>query len=58
MEPRTETMNIPTGHLPPLQQRLLRELGLCDHPDPEAAPESNAAPDLDAVQVREALPSL
>ncbi|MGW3512731.1 hypothetical protein [Streptomyces sp. NPDC000994] len=51
-------MNIPTGHLPPLQQRLLRELGLCDHPDPEAAPESNAAPDLDAVQVREALPSL
>ncbi|PJM94011.1 hypothetical protein [Streptomyces sp. CB01373] len=51
-------MLVPTGHLPPLQQRLLRELDLCDLPAPEAAPESYAARGLDTDEVREALPAL
>ncbi|AXL92323.1 hypothetical protein C4J65_31585 [Streptomyces sp. CB09001] len=48
----------PIGQLSPLQQRLLRELDLCDLPAPEAEPESYAVRDLDADEVREALPAL
>ncbi|MEU7380226.1 MULTISPECIES: hypothetical protein [unclassified Streptomyces] len=51
-------MLVPTGQLPPLQQRLLRELDLCDLPAPEAAPESYVARDLDTDEVRDALPAL
>ncbi|MFH9863020.1 hypothetical protein [Streptomyces sp. NPDC017202] len=48
----------PVGQLSPLQQRLLRELDLCDLPVPEAGPESYAVRDLDTDEVRDVLPTL
>ncbi|GAA1434501.1 hypothetical protein GCM10009601_59100 [Streptomyces thermospinosisporus] len=51
-------MLVPSGELSPLQQRLLQELDLCNLPAPETAPESYAARDLDADEVRDALPTL
>ncbi|MET8269451.1 hypothetical protein [Streptomyces sp. NPDC005096] len=49
---------VPTSHLSPPQQHLLRELDLCDLPAPEAAPESYADRDLDTHEVRDVLPTL
>ncbi|MFC5954940.1 hypothetical protein ACFP51_10680 [Streptomyces pratens] len=51
-------MLVPSGPLSPLQQRLLQELDLGDLPAPEQAPESYLARDLDADEVRDALPAL
>jgi hypothetical protein len=47
-----------TEGLPPLQQRLLQELDLCDLPAPGVSPESYAARDLDPDGIRDALPAL
>ncbi|MFF5968946.1 hypothetical protein ACFY64_35700 [Streptomyces collinus] len=51
-------MLVPSGQLSPLQHHLLQELDLCDLPAPERAPESYLARDLDADEIRDALPTL
>ncbi|MFJ9039085.1 hypothetical protein ACIRF8_21125 [Streptomyces sp. NPDC102406] len=51
-------MLVPIDPLSPLQQRLLRELDLCDLPALDTAPESYTARGLDTGEVRDVLPGL